>query len=87
MAELVSDPENREKLAVAIGDRPELLFRAAEYAVGRPRQTLEMVGDDPQMCWTPPARAEKSLPVPPGALVFLQSCHIHEGGEEEHPFP
>jgi hypothetical protein len=34
--------------------------------------------------WTPPARADGPIPVPPGVLVFPQGMHVHEGGEEEH---
>jgi hypothetical protein len=41
VAALVSDPGNQEALAEAIRKRPELLFKAAEHAHGRPRQSLE----------------------------------------------
>ena len=84
VAELVTDPVKQDRLAQAISEHPELLFKAAEHAVGRPRQTLEMVSHDVQMTWTPPARADKPLPIPRGALVFPQGAHIHIGGEEEH---
>ena len=37
---LVSDPDQQQALAEAIQKHPELLFKAAEHAHGRPHQTL-----------------------------------------------
>jgi len=42
VAELVTDPAKQEGLAPAISEHPELLFKAAEHAIGKPRQTLEL---------------------------------------------
>jgi hypothetical protein len=39
---IVSDPEQQEALAEAIRQRPELLFKAAEHAVGKPRQEVDL---------------------------------------------
>ncbi len=36
VAEPVTNPDNQDKLARAISERPELLFKAAEHAVGKP---------------------------------------------------
>jgi hypothetical protein len=38
---LVTDPDQQEALAEAIRKRPELLFKAAEHAHGKPRQTVD----------------------------------------------
>ena len=38
---LVTDPDQQEALADAIRQRPELLFKAAEHAHGKPRQTVD----------------------------------------------
>jgi hypothetical protein len=38
VAELVTGPENQDRLVEAICKRPELLLKAVEHAVGRPRQ-------------------------------------------------
>jgi hypothetical protein len=83
VAELVTNPENQDKLADAICERPELLFKAAEHAVGRPRQTLEVASSE-QWVWAPPARSDNPIPVRPGTIVLPQGSHIHEGHEEEH---
>ena len=83
VAELVTDPDKQDTLARAIAERPELLFKAAEHAIGKPRQTVEMASGD-SWVWTPPARADGPISVPAGVLVFPQGMHIHEGGEEEH---
>jgi serine/threonine protein kinase len=42
VAELVNDTEQQQALAEAIKARPELLFKAAEHAVGKPRQEIEV---------------------------------------------
>jgi hypothetical protein len=42
MAEMVTDPENQDRLTDAVCERPELMFKAAEHAVGKPRQSLEV---------------------------------------------
>ena len=42
---LVSDPDNQQALAEAISERPELLFRAAEHAHGKPHQALDVDQD------------------------------------------
>ena len=83
VAELVTDPENQDTLARAIAERPELLFKAAEHAIGKPRQTVE-VASASSWIWTPPARVDEPISVPSGTLVMPQGSHIHEGGEEEH---
>ena len=82
MADLVTNPENQERLADAICERPELLFKAAEHAIGKPRQTLE-VASSQQWVWTPPARADGPISVREGTIVFPPGEHIHEGDEEE----
>ena len=76
MAELVNDPEQQQALANAIKAHPELLFKAAEHAVGKPRQTLEVASSD-KFTWTPPARADGPISVPSHVLVFPQGAHIH----------
>lgn len=76
VAELVTDPENQDKLARAVCDRPELLLKVAEHAVGRPRQTLEVTSSE-RFIWTPPARADGPISVPARMLVFPQVAHIH----------
>jgi hypothetical protein len=83
VAELVTDPDKQDTLARAIAERPELLFKAAEHAIGKPRQTVAMASGD-SWVWTPPARADGPISVPAGVLVFPQGMHIHEGGEEGH---
>jgi hypothetical protein len=42
MAELVIDPGLQQALVETIRARPELLFKAAEHAYGKPRQALEV---------------------------------------------
>ena len=42
VAELVNDPEQQQALAHAIKAHPEMLFKAAEHAYGRPRQALDV---------------------------------------------
>lgn len=84
VAELVNAPDTQARLRRQVFKRPELLFKAAEHAVGKPRQTVELAGPHPSYVWEPPARADGPLAVPSGALVFPQGAHIHEGGEEEH---
>jgi hypothetical protein len=42
VAELVNDPAQQQALAHAIKTHPELLFKAAEHAVGKPRQALDV---------------------------------------------
>jgi hypothetical protein len=83
VGELVTDPDNQDTLARAIAERPELLFKAAEHAVGKPRQSLEVTSGG-SWTWAPPARSDGPISVPDGVLVFPQGSHIHEGGEEEH---
>jgi hypothetical protein len=46
VAELVTDPDNQDTLVSAIAERPELLFKAAEHAIGKPRQTVEVASGD-----------------------------------------
>jgi len=81
--DLVSDPEKQAQVAAAISERPELLFKAAEHAIGKPRQTID-VGSAFPYAWTPPARVDEPVLVPSGTVVLPQGAHIHEGGEEEH---
>ena len=38
----VEDPEQQEALLKRMMARPELLFRAAEHAVGKPKETVSM---------------------------------------------
>jgi hypothetical protein len=38
----VNDPEQQQALADAIKAHPELLFKAAEHAYGKPRQALDV---------------------------------------------
>jgi hypothetical protein len=38
----VNDPEQQQALAHAIKAHPELLFKAAEHAYGKPRQALDV---------------------------------------------
>ena len=45
VAELVNDRAQQQALADAIKAHPELLFKAAEHAVGKPRQALEVDQD------------------------------------------
>jgi hypothetical protein len=42
MAELVTDPGLQQALVDAIRSRPELLFKAAEHAFGKPRQQVDV---------------------------------------------
>jgi hypothetical protein len=42
VAELVNDPAQQQALADAIKAHHELLFKAAEHAVGKPRQALDL---------------------------------------------
>lgn len=42
VVELVNDPEQQAALADAIKAHPEMLFRAAEHAVGKPRQAVDL---------------------------------------------
>ena len=42
VAGMVNDPEQQQALADAIKAHPELLFKAAEHAYGKPRQALEV---------------------------------------------
>jgi hypothetical protein len=39
---LVTDPDQQQALAEAIRKRPELLFKAAEHAHGKPRQSVDV---------------------------------------------
>lgn len=43
--EIVADPEAQEALRRACIERPELMFKAAEHAYGKPRQAVEVVGN------------------------------------------
>ncbi len=45
VSELVNDPAQQQALAEAIKAHPELLFKAAEHAVGKPRQAVEVNQD------------------------------------------
>jgi hypothetical protein len=83
VTEVVTNPDNQDRLADAISERPEILLKVAEHAVGRPRQSLEVTSGAASWTWAPPARSDGPLSVPPGVLVLPQGCHIHEGGEEE----
>ena len=76
VTEVVTNPDNQDRLAGAISERPELLLKLAEHAVGKPRQTLE-VASSQQWVWTPPARADGPISAPEGAIVFPQGAHIH----------
>lgn len=76
VAELVTDPAKQEQLERAISEHPELLFKAAEHAVGKPRQTVEVASSD-KFCWTPPARADGPIEVPANMLIFPRGAHIH----------
>jgi hypothetical protein len=76
VAELVSDPARQEQLAEAIAERPDLMFKAAEHAVGKPRQTLEVASTD-RWTWIPPARADGPISVPAHMLVLPRGAHIH----------
>ena len=76
VAEVASDPENQERLVDAICQRPELLLKVAEHAVGRPRQTVEVASSE-RFIWTPPARADGPISVPARMLVMPQGAHIH----------
>src|SRR5262245_42107647 len=78
VTELVNDPEKQAWIADAISQRPELLFKAAEHAIGKPRQTLE-VASGSSWIWTPPARADEPISVRSGTLVMPPGSHIHEG--------
>jgi hypothetical protein len=73
----------QDLLVDAISQRPEILLKLAEHAVGKPRQPLELHSGT-HFTWTPPARADEPISVPAGVLVFPQGMHVHEGGEEEH---
>jgi hypothetical protein len=42
LREIVADPDAQEALRRACIERPELLFRAAEHAFGKPRRALEV---------------------------------------------
>ncbi len=42
VTELVTDPQAQAKLRRHVFERPELLLKVAEHAVGKPRQTLEV---------------------------------------------
>jgi hypothetical protein len=41
VAALVSDPDNQKALKDAVKARPELLFKAAEFAHGKPHQSVD----------------------------------------------
>jgi hypothetical protein len=43
--ELVNDPAQQQALADAIKAHPELLFKAAEHAVGKPHQAVDVNQD------------------------------------------
>ena len=83
VTEVVTNSDKQDLLARAISERPELLIKLAEHAVGRPRQSLEVTSGG-SWTWAPPARSDGPISVPDGVLVFPQGTHIHEGGEEEH---
>jgi hypothetical protein len=45
VTELVNDPAQQQALADAIKAHPELLFKAAEHAVGKPHQAVDVNQD------------------------------------------
>jgi hypothetical protein len=77
--------EESGSLTDAVCERPELMFKAAEHAVGKPRQSLEVTIRG-SWTWAPPARSDGPISVPDGVLVFPQGMHIHEGGRRA-PLP
>jgi hypothetical protein len=85
LAEILDQADAQEALRgrILAGDS-RAFFKAYEAVYGRPRQSLEVLSQDARYTWTPPARADKPIPIPPGALVFPQGAHVHEGWEEEH---
>lgn len=46
---LVLDPDIQERLKAFCLDRPELLFRAAEFAYGKPHQSMDVSMSDRKM--------------------------------------
>lgn len=48
---LVTNPNAQKKLEAACLERPDLLFKAAEHAVGKPKETVEIRGDFRMIQW------------------------------------
>jgi hypothetical protein len=71
VAELVDNPDLQQALVNALRVHPELPFRAAEHAVGRPRQPLEVTSGK-SFIWTPPARADGPISVDQQSGSFPQ---------------
>ena len=48
---MTEDPDYQEALKERLLARPELGFRAAEFAVGKPKETVEHVGELKMFIW------------------------------------
>jgi hypothetical protein len=47
--EIIADPDAQEALRRACIERPELMFKAAEHAYGKPRMSMDLNPDDRKM--------------------------------------
>jgi hypothetical protein len=51
VAEVASSPDQQEALRAACLERPELLLKIAEHAVGRPKERVEVSGEFRMIQW------------------------------------
>ena len=48
---ICENPEHQAKLQAACLDRPDLMFKAAEFAFGKPVQAVELKGEFKMIQW------------------------------------
>ena len=48
---ICEDPAHQERLMSATLERPELIFKAAEHAFGKPKETKEITGEFRMIGW------------------------------------
>ena len=77
-----SDVQDAVRGRILAGDT-RAFFKAYETVYGRPRQSIEVIGQQ-SWIWEPPARVDESVELRAGTLIFPQGSHIHEGGGEAH---
>jgi hypothetical protein len=84
LAEVLSESDVQDAVRgrILAGDT-RAFFKAYETVYGRPRQSIEVIGQQ-SWIWEPPARVDESVELRAGTLIFPQGSHIHEGGGEAH---